>query len=215
MLFLVFPEAGEDFDMVNPFSNKFMTSIHHKMILVASFCLIFIGLTLRTQAQESKGLSDNEKKIEEIMQIHYLKPQMKSSQDIISIQGPIALIRVWRDLPPNPDPAKIECLGYQWLLTGRGERMGNGVFEVFKELPELEAVQLELVDIDFDVESVDKKGKLKRAEKVKPYLRMRVEKKQAERFRSKTKELRKVMIDSEKRCIDYGRQLRIAKEINL
>lgn len=185
------------------------------MILVASFCVVFISLALRTQAQPNQSLSDKEKKIEEIMQIHYLKPQMKSSQDIISIQGPIALIRVWRDLPPNPDPTKIECLGYQWLLTGRGERMGEGVFEVFKELPELEAIQLELVDIDFELESVDKKGKLKRLEKVKPYLKMRVEKKQAERFRSNTKKLRQIMMDSERRCIDYGRQLRIAKEINL
>jgi len=71
--------------------------------------------------------------IERIMDIHYIQPKMRSPYDFIQFKDGNAFVSVWKDLPPEPDPLKVECQGYQWLLTGRGKKLGLGAAVIFKK----------------------------------------------------------------------------------
>lgn len=167
------------------------------------------------QAQAKNPPSKQERQLEELMQILYLRPEFKSSQDRVQIQGNNASIRVWRDLPPNPEESRIECLGYQWLLSGRGAKMGMGAKEVFKKFPNLQTITLELVELEFDHKSVNKRGKLQRVEKPRVYLRMRIKRSELAKFIVENKKLKDLLRRDVRSCLRVGRRLRMFKEIFL
>lgn len=149
------------------------------------------------------------------MEIHYIRPEMKSPYDSITIKDGKASISVWRDLPPDPSPAKIECLGYQWLLTGRGQKMGLGASEVFKALPELQSISLELVEVDFQSNSRDKKGKIERQSVKRPYLTMSIDRAKIDAHPMNQQQLKADIQKDTARCTEVGRQLISTKEIKL
>jgi len=154
--------------------------------------------------------------IEFILQIHLLQPAMKSPFDSIEISENSASVRVWRDLPPQPDPDRVECLGYRWLLTGRGERLGKGAREVFEQFPSLENLNLELVEVDFLNQSIDKHGKLKRVEKSRPYLQLTIDRPSALSISRKAAELWKRKLGSDiTSCLKVGRRLIKLKELKI
>lgn len=173
--------------------------------------IYFFSLTLNV----SLALSPEEQKLESLMEIHYLNDKTKSSHDLVKVNGPDAFIQVWRDLPPEPRADEIECLGYQWLISGRGAKIGEGVSEVFKNFPKLQTLELRLVDIDFDTESLDKRGKLKRTEKLKTYLRMKIKRSEVEKYLIETDKVKKELRSGTGACIKIGRKLNIEKEIQL
>lgn len=148
--------------------------------------------------------------IEKIMEIHYLQESKKSPFDVIQITGPSAFISVWRGLPPDPNPAKIECLGYQWLLTGRGKKIGAGAGEVFRQFSELKEITLELVEVDFKTEPVDGKGQYKKTATKRPYLTMT-----ATRDLLKDAAVSRQSLNDLNQCLETGRRLIAKREIKL
>ena len=118
-----------------------------RFLLLTSLLLITIGLP--GQASIGRDATLTPEKIEKMMEIHYIQPHMKSPYDSIEIKDSEAFISIWRDLPPEPDPAKIECVGYQWLLTGRGQKLGLGAAEIFKKFPDLKRITLNFVEVSF------------------------------------------------------------------
>lgn len=149
------------------------------------------------------------------LEIIYLKPERRSPHDRVLIENGQAQIRVWRELPQNPIPEKVECGGYQWLLTGRGEKLGAGAKEVFRKFPNLSNLQLELVENETKSETVDKKGKLKKVMLAKPYLRLDIDRASAAKIPENTKEIRKQIGANTASCVAWGRQIVSKREVNL
>jgi len=156
-----------------------------------------------------------ETQIEEMMMIHYLNPGMKSDYDWVKVTGKGVDISVWRDLPPNPDSESLQCLAYEWLLTGRGQKMGLGAYEIFRNFPLLEEISLQFVDLKFEVESKDGKGRFTRAVKPKVYLKAKILKSEIQKYKIENSELRTRMQSNLKTCLGIGRSLNIATEVNL
>ncbi len=140
---------------------------------------------------------------------------MKSPYDHVQIKGSEAFIQVWRDLPLNPVKEKVECSGYQWLLSGRGEKMGAGALEVFKSFPYLQALNLDLVEVENGVKSVNQRGQLARQPTVKRYLHYRIEKNEIQKFSVDQENLKKNLRKDQASCLKIGRRLNMQKEINL
>jgi len=124
-------------------------------------------------------------------------------------------VQVWRDLPLNPVKEKIECSGYQWLLSGRGEKMGVGALEVFKNFPHLQAINLDLVEVESEVKSVNQKGQLARQDKIKRYLHYRIERGEIQKFSVDQENLKRNLRKDQASCLKIGRRLNMQKEINL
>lgn len=181
------------------------------------FCFAFFAIPflLGSELAYGQASSPEEKKIEEMMMIHYLNPQMKSDYDRVAVSGDKAKISLWRDLPPNPDPERIQCLGYEWLLTGRGEKMGRGAYEVFKSFPELNEISLQFVDLKFKVESKDHKGKFTRKEEARVYLKVSVLRSEIEKYKIDNQELRSRLQSNLKTCLGIGQRLKISTELHL
>lgn len=155
----------------------------------------------------------SEEKIEKLLEIYYLNPQFRSPYDKTSIEDAAATIQVWRDLPAEPRAEQIECLGYQWLLTGRGAKMGEGASKVFQEIPSVNSIELKLVDVEFETESVDKRGKLKPKAIVKPYLRMKITRESLSKSSSSSPDLKKILRENLDECLKWGRAQISEKEI--
>lgn len=149
------------------------------------------------------------------MEIHYLRDELKSPSDQVKVTGDEVLLKVWRDLPPDPNKDRIECTGYQWLLTGRGQRLGEGARAVFDRYPEIQKIRLELLEYEFKSKGIDGRGKLKREEIVKPYLRMMLERKDLGNLESPSRSLKKAMFSNLQSCLEVGRQFVKSKEILL
>ncbi len=156
-----------------------------------------------------------ESRIEELLEIHYLRPEMKSPYDSIKIDGAVANISVWRDLPPEPSAQKIECMGYQWLLTGRGQKLGQGAVEVFKEFPNLQRIHLELVEVDFELKGTDGHGQYERISKKRPYLKMTAERSQIQNQKLPAPEMKAALMKDLDSCLKIGRVWISTKEIQL
>jgi hypothetical protein len=180
------------------------------------FALVFFAMALvvpSLSAQEQ--VKDPTLKMLELMQILYVNDQYRSPFDKVEIRGNQAFIQVWRDLPTNPVREKIECLGYQWLLSGRGEKMGRGALEVFEEFQSLQSIQLELVEVEREVKSVDKRGKLAKDHKVKPYLRYKLERSEILKFKADNENLKRNLRKDQASCLKIGRRVTMQKEIFL
>jgi len=156
-----------------------------------------------------------EERIERIMEIFYLKSEIKSPYDSIELERDTASISAWREIPPNPNPDSIECLGYQWLLSGRGTKIGSGAAKVFDEFPELNSLELRFVDLDFASESKDGHGKLTKQAKPRTYLKLRVHRSEIEKYRIDNDKLKKQLRQDVSSCVQIGRRLKIEKEIQL
>lgn len=150
--------------------------------------------------------------IEKLMEINYLKESKKSPFDTIQLQGPNVHITVWKGLPPDPNPAKIECLGYQWLLTGRGQRLGVGAQEVFRTFSSINEITLELVDVAFELQSSDGHGhgQFKKVPKKKTYLLMT-----AQREQLKDAKYSRENFKNQKECLEIGRRSISKREVKL
>ncbi|MBN8554118.1 MAG: hypothetical protein J0L93_01630 [Deltaproteobacteria bacterium] len=136
---------------------------------------------------------------------------MKSPFDKIEIKDNQVFISVWRDLPPEPKAEKIECLGYQWLLSGRGQKVGQGAAAVFKEFPDLEAVHLDFVKVDYQL--ISKKGepgKYERKGIPTAYLSMT-----AEKSKLPKESFSKEALQVQENCLKVGRNYISKKEIKL
>jgi hypothetical protein len=152
-----------------------------------------------------------EQRIEELLQIHYLRPEAKSPYDKLEIKDNEVFISVWRDLPPDPKAEKIECLGYQWLFAGRGQKLGEGASGVFREFSDLKTIHLKLVRVDYTLETNDGgHGKYERHAKVTPYLEMSVE-----RGKVPKEGFSKDVFQNQTECLNVGRNLISKKEIKL
>ena len=160
--------------------------------------------------QSTEGAESEQ--IEKIMEIFYLKPEMRSAYDTVKVEAGQAKISIWRDLPPNPLPDKVECLGYEWLLTGRGQHIGKGVRKVFEQLPSIQSVELSLVELSFKTKSGDGKGKIEKQTEAKTYLKLKVDR--AKVLSSAPLEKMEVFQDLQK-CLGLGRQMVSQREINL
>lgn len=169
-----------------------------KRFLKTFWIFAFVGFANPALAQ-----SDNEKaeKIAKIMEIFYLKPENQSPQDSVQVSGSHVTISVWRDLPKDPQPEKVECTGYQWLLTGRGEHIGKGAATVFEKMPEIQSIQLDLVEVEL---------KTKR-----PYLKMVAERSAVMAANLKTEELKKDLWKNTANCLKIGRSVISKREIQL
>ena len=141
------------------------------------------------------------------MEIHYIQPHMKSPYDSIEIKGSEAFISIWRDLPPEPDPAKIECVGYQWLLTGRGQKLGLGAAEIFKKFPDLKRITLNFVEVSFKTDGVDDRGKLKKSSKIHPYFSVSSERSKILSYKPHQNILKKNLAKNNNACVHIGRQM--------
>ncbi len=162
-----------------------------------------------------EGKKSLEKRLIEMMQILYVNEKYQSPFDRVEIRGADAFIQVWRDLPQNPVKEKVECLGYQWLLSGRGEKMGFGALDVFKEFPQLQSIQLELVEAEDTVKSVNKKGKLAKDWKLTPYLKYRLDREEILKFSADRENLKRNLRRDQASCLKIGRRVKMLKEINL
>lgn len=174
--------------------------------------LIIYFLAANAQSAEN---SPDAFKLEQIMEIQFLKPEMRSEHEFTKVEGGTATIQVWRDLPPEPKSDDIECLGYQWLISGRGSKIGSGASEVFKSFPHLEKLTLRLVDLSFSTQSLDKKGKLGKKTTVEPYLTMSISRTEMQRFSVDIERVKKELRSGTESCLKVGRRLNMEKEIKL
>jgi hypothetical protein len=162
-----------------------------------------------------EGDKNADSRLLEIMQILYVNSKYQSPFDRVEIRGSEAFIQVWRDLPPNPVKEKLECQGYQWLLSGRGEKMGYGAIEVFEQFKNLQSIQLELVEVDRDVKSVDKRGKLEKDWKPKVYLRFKLMRDDILKFKADQENLKRNLRKDQASCLKIGRRVNLQKDIQL
>lgn len=172
--------------------------------------LVFLGL-LPSFAVFAADAS----KLARLFEIFYVKEELKSPYDKIEVQGDQALLSVWRDLPKNPSPEAVECAGYQWLLGGRGQRMGQGAKAAFAEFPDLKGIALELVELKFETKATDGKGKLQRETKPKVYLRMQANREALEASKLSTQDLKAALWKDLGTCLKLGRAFVTKKDINL
>jgi hypothetical protein len=188
------------------------------MIRVFYHCLtwtlmLFFSFYRLSPASAQDQTPKLENKVESLLEIFYLNSAFRSPYDKTSVENAAAVIQVWRDLPAEPRAEQIECLGYQWLLTGRGAKMGEGASKVFQEIPSLNSIELKLVDVEFETESIDKRGKLKPKAIVKPYLRMRVTRESLAKSASSSTDLKKLLRENNEECLKWGRAQIAEKEI--
>jgi hypothetical protein len=175
-----------------------------------SIVLVSFGLQAQVSPSSPSEQGQMINEIEKIMEIHYLQQSKKSPFDVIQVQGPSVFISVWRGLPPDPNAEKIECLGYQWLLTGRGQKLGAGAGEVFRVFPALKEITLELDEVQNELISDGGHGLYKKQPKKKAYLTMTVQRDQlqgAKIFRENLK--------NQKQCLETGRSLVSKREVKL
>lgn len=165
-------------------------------------------MQLKAQAIDLKAL-------EKTLQLFYLNSTTRSPYDKIEIQGDLAILQVWRDLPPRPQKDRLECLGYRWLLTGRGERMGEGAKTVFEKFPELNGLRLEFFELKFAVKSKDGKGALERDVTKNPYLKMEITRERLDRFRIDNDVLKEKLHEDTATCVRLGRRVNPKMEIQL
>jgi hypothetical protein len=180
---------------------------------------LFFMISMEMRLKASEESSDNtlglESKIEQILEIHYLSTSFRSPFNKTSIQNGAAKIQIWRDLPPDPQSDSLECLGYQWLFTGRGFKMGEGAKKVFDTISSITSLELRLVDVSFETESIDKRGQLKKVPRIKPYLQMKVQRETAKKISIPNHELRKLLRENLEECLKWGRAHITEKEILL
>lgn len=172
-----------------------------------------MGLQASNQANENKP--SPAEIIEKIMEVHILKPEMKSPFDFVQVKNKEVLISVWRDLPPEPQKEKIECLGYQWLLTGRGQKMGEGASKVFELFPDLKQMTLQLVEADFTLETTDGgRGKMKKKVLSRPYLTMTVVRENLQKLLPNSQKLKNDLKNTTT-CLEIGRKVITQITLNL
>jgi len=109
----------------------------------------------------------------------------------------------------------VECTGYQWILSGRGAKIGFGAAEVFKQFPALQTITLEFVDLKFKAKGVDGRGKMKQVELPRLYLKMTIDRKEIEKFQVNNEVLKKKLRQDIKTCLSIGHKLNMIREINL
>lgn len=180
--------------------------------------LILTPLKLLTaETQFVAPLSDNDKagRIVKQMELIYLKPEMKSPYDKVQLNAGTLSVSIWRDLPPDPQAEKIECTGYQWLLTGRGEHMGEGAKTVFQKFPDLRAIQLEFVELTTKSKPLDGKGKLQKEMIPKTYMKMVADREPLLASKTGEADLKKLLRKDTTTCVKVGRELISKREVTL
>jgi hypothetical protein len=187
----------------------FLGFIHSFLVLLS------LGGQASSQTTEPQAVNPQIDRIERMMQFFYVNPKYRTSVDTAELSNKTLKISQWRGLPPDPSPQKIECLGYQWLLSGRGKKMGEGASQVFKENPEIEKIVLELVELEGSLVSTDHRGKYEKAVKKRPYLRMTAERAAFENFPMKARALKTALQKSTSECLRIGRLYITEKEIQL
>jgi len=170
--------------------------------------LVVGGFDLFAQAKR-------EERIAKQMEIFYLKPEKLSPHDRIWVSGQEAFVDIWRDLPPNPEEAKVECLGYQWILAGRGKNIGQGAKSLFQSIPDLAQITLTLVEVDVGVKSRTGKGKLEKTSTPRPYFRVTAERSKVMASSYSQDQLKEQLHGSVEGCLKIGRELVSRKEIRL
>jgi len=187
-----------------------------RLLFVNLFVTLFFAIHIcATNLLADESSKSEESKLVEMLQIFYVNDKMKSPYDQIEIKGSEAFVQVWRDLPLNPVKEKVECLGYQWLLSGRGEKMGVGALEVFKSFPNLKALNLDLVEVENGVKSVNQRGQLAQQATIKRYLHYRIERDEIQKFSVDQDNLKKNLRKDQASCLKIGRRLNMQKELNL
>ncbi len=166
---------------------------------------------MNLQSLFAQTASDKESRIEKITQIFYLKPEMRSPYDKIQIEGSQLNLQVWKDLPSDPQADKVECSGYQWLLTGRGQKMGQGAQQVFANFAEIQSIQLEFVELAFQSKRVDGKGRLQKEIKPKIYLKLWMDRSTSAAQGAVTKE----SLRDSAQCLKVGRSIVSKREVTL
>jgi len=160
-------------------------------------------------------LADQEETLLKSLEIIYLKPELRTSFDFVRIENGTALISVWRDLPPNPSAERLECTGYQWLLSGRGEKIGEGAREVFQKFTDLQSLKLELVEVEHKTKSVDGRGRLQKTEEAKPLLKMTIDRSSALGIKGSIEDIKKELRSSLEKCLKIGRDLTRDREVSI
>jgi len=186
--------------------------------------LFFIALTLSTLSMPVKAQSgftaplsdaDKSERIAKEMELYYLKPEMRNPYDRVQLQNGIATFTVWRDLPADPQADRTECAGYEWLLTGRGMKLGKGARSVFEKFPDVNAIQLQFIELEFKTKSVDGKGKLQKESTAKVYLRMTVERGKALGLKMTESQLQELLTKDAATCLKTGREIVSNREVYL
>jgi hypothetical protein len=183
------------------------------VVVVKKNSTTWLVLTLFLAAFEV--IAQSPEQIEKITEIFFVKKEFLSPYDRVLIKDGTVFLQVWRDQPADPDPARVECLGYQWLLTGRGQNIGEGAPRVFREFPEIHSVQLDLIELEFSEKSVDGRGKLAKEAKPKTYLRLAADRAALSSMNTPARELKKQLQSDTKKCVDWGRQFIRRREITL
>lgn len=174
--------------------------------------LLLMSIFLGTMAPV---LADQEETLLKSLEIIYLKPELRTSFDFVRIENGTALISVWRDLPPNPSAERLECTGYQWLLSGRGEKIGEGAREVFQKFTDLQSLKLELVEVEHKTKSVDGRGRLQKTEEAKPLLKMTIDRSSALGIKGSIEDIKKELRSSLEKCLKIGRDLTRDREVSI
>ncbi len=185
-------------------------TLDFKFIRLTQIFLVIVLISTQASSQTSTSKEDT---IAKIMEFFYIQHKVRSPYDRITISGSTANLKIWKELPPEPDPAKVECSGYQWLLGGRGKKMGLGASEVFRQVPDIQKINLEFVDVEFDEKGKGKTGRLEMTHKEKSYLLMSVSKNQVANAHSKN--LKNALNKSLADCLKIGRSIVREKEIKL
>jgi len=161
------------------------------------------------------AFSSKEEDLIKSLEIIYLKPDLRTSFDFAKVEDGIARISVWRDLPPNPQPDRVECTAYQWLLSGRGEKLGEGAKEVFQKFQDLKAIQLNLVEVEHKTQSTDGRGKLQKVEEARSLVKITIDRESALSLKPTSQELKKELRSSLQKCLELGRSVTKDKEVSV
>jgi len=159
--------------------------------------------------------TDKGEKIARIFEIFFVKPEMRTPYDKVIVTGSQARISLWRDLPKDPQADKVECTGYQFLLSGRGQHIGRGAATVFEKFPEIQTIQLDLVEVGAKSKRVDGKGKLESERFAKPYLRMVAERTAVQNAKLQPEATKRALWKDTASCLKIGRATITRREIQL
>lgn len=149
------------------------------------------------------------------MRVFYLQPKYRTPHEFLKVREGFVHIRLWQELPPNPNAEKIKCMGYQWLLTGRGQKIGRGIYEVWRQFPDLNRIRLEFVELKFESVSTDGKGKLDKKASVDSYLIVEAQRDPFLREEINSDSLQQEMRTSTKTCVEIGRRFQIGTKLSL
>lgn len=136
-------------------------------------------------------------RVEQLMGLYLVEPPRRHSTERVRLEGGKVRITYWQTVGDRTDE-ELVARALRWFVFGRTQ-YATGVRGIFSEMPAVEEVSL----VFEEVVRPERKGRRRGAERVHPYLELRL-------TRAKFERLDPARV---KRCAERGRCLAVAREV--